>query len=158
MEDTGFKLGQLLAAADAVHIGYCADLRGGDVPPALLGNSVFATAGHHPLRALEVLQTRWKPYGAWARRGDQVREKAKRLQGTKDEHLGRYMRRGLSQAWRAGELCAELEKRLSDILVDERFRAELLLGYVAGLQPEPKSGLTVEESQAPRDGDEGNEQ
>lgn len=135
MEDAGFKLGQLLAAADAVHIGYCADLRGGDVPPTLLGNSVFATAGHHPLRALEVLQTRWKPYGAWARRADQVREKARRLQGSKGENLARHMRRGLSQAWQAGPLCAELQKHLPDVLVDERFRAELLLGYIAGVKP-----------------------
>lgn len=158
MDDAGFKLGQLLAAADAVHIGYCADLRGGAVPPTLLGNAVFATAGRHPFRALEVLQTRWKPYAAWARRGDQVREKAKRLQGTKDEHLARQMRRGLSQAWRAGELCADLKKRLPDIPVDERFRAELLLGYIAGLRPEPKSGSTVEESQAPKDADQGDEE
>ena len=157
MEDAGFKLGQLLAAADAVHIGYCADLRGGDVPPTLLGNSVFATAGRHPLRALEVLQTRWKPYGAWARRGDQVREKAKRLHGTEDENLARHMRRGLSQAWRAGELCAELQARLPDVQVNERFRAELLLGYVAGLRPEARSGSKTEESQEPTHAEEGDE-
>jgi hypothetical protein len=45
MSDAAFRLGQLLAAADTVHIGYCADLRGGDVPPTLLGNSVLSIAG-----------------------------------------------------------------------------------------------------------------
>ena len=31
-EDLAFRLGQFLAAADVIHVGYCADLRGGDVP------------------------------------------------------------------------------------------------------------------------------
>jgi hypothetical protein len=135
MSDTAFRLGQLLSAADAVHIGYCADLRGGNVPPTLLGNAVFAIAGRDPVRALDVLQGRWKPYGAWARRADQVNEKAtEKLKRNKDDQLAWNMRRGLSQARLAGPLCAELQAALRETPVDIRFRAELLLGYVAGLE------------------------
>lgn len=145
MDDAGFKLGQLLAAADAVHIGYCADMRGGDVPPTLLGNSVFATAGRHPVRALDILCGRWKPYGAWARRGDRIAAKAemlRNLKDKKDKDLGAHMMRGLSQASWAGDLCSELKGRLDDVSVDERFRAELLLGYVAGIKPrQRKAGI-----------------
>lgn len=144
MDDTGFKLGQLLAAADAVHMGYCADVRGGDIPPTLIGNSVFALAGRDPVRALDVLQTRWKPYGAWARRADQARERAAKA---KSENLTWTIRRGLSQARLAGQLCEELRPLLARMreenrAPDEAFRAELLLGYVAGLKPEPKTADT----------------
>jgi hypothetical protein len=135
MSDTAFRLGQLLSAADAVHIGYCADLRGGDAPPTLLGNAVFAIAGRDPIRALNVLQGRWKPYGAWARRADQVNRRAEeKLQKNKNDQLAWNMRRGLSQARLAGPLCADLQTALRDTPVDNRFRAELLLGYVAGLE------------------------
>jgi len=135
MSDTAFKLGQLLSAADAVHIGYCADLRGGDVPPTLLGNAVFGIAGRDPIRALDVLQGRWKPYGAWARRSDHVtKEATERLRKNGNDPLAWNMRRGLSQARLAGQLCAGLRASLQDIHVDDQFRAELLLGYVAGVE------------------------
>ncbi|MBV8141060.1 MAG: hypothetical protein JOZ60_03345 [Verrucomicrobia bacterium] len=66
VQDTAFKLGQLLAVADTVHVGYCMDMRNGSVPPTLLGNSVFTMAQKDPARALALLSRRWKPYGAWA--------------------------------------------------------------------------------------------
>ena len=75
MSGAAFRLGQLLAAADVVHIGYCTDVRGGDVPPTLIGNSVFAIAGTNPERALSMLQGRWKPYDAWAKRTARLEEK-----------------------------------------------------------------------------------
>lgn len=140
MDDTGFKLGQLLSAADAVHMGYCADVRGGDVPPTLVGNSVFAIAGRNPERALSVLQTRWKPYHAWATRAGRVRTATP----DKGDAGGWAMLRAVSQARNAAGLCAELQPVLAQMKVDGRtpddmFRAELLLGYLAGLKPEPKS-------------------
>jgi hypothetical protein len=155
MSGTAFRLGQLLSAADAVHIGYCADLRGGDVPPTLLGNAVFAIAGRDPIRALDVLQGRWKPYGAWARRADHVNRKAEeKLQKNKADQLAWNMRRGLSQARLAGPLCAELQAALRDTPLDNRFRAELLLGYVAGLERTSKPGDDEPTASADNAGDE----
>lgn len=139
MDDAGFKLGQLLSAADAVHMGYCADVRSGDMPPTLVGNSVFAIAGRNPERALGVLQTRWKPYHAWATRAGRARS------GTPDkgDARGWAVLRAVSQARHAAELCAELHPVLAQMTVggsapDDAFRAELLLGYLAGLKPKLK--------------------
>ena len=134
MSEVAFKLGQLLAVADAVHVGYCADMRGGDVPPTLLGNAVLATAQSDPTKALAVLSRRWKPYAAWAKR-PVVHTEADRLRAssdTKEQNRGWAMVTAVSQARRADELCRELHGRLPQH-VDDAFRAELLLGYVAGL-------------------------
>ena len=150
MDDTGFKLGQFLAAVDAVHMGYCADVRGGQIPPALIGNAVFTTAGRDPIRALDVLAARWKPYAAWAGRPNAVWV---RKSDGKDGGLDWAIRRGLSQARLASELCADLQQRSEAMREppDERFRAELLLGYVAGTKPEPKaqpaSPVTIDQSE-----------
>jgi hypothetical protein len=137
MSDVAFKLGQLLAVADAVHVGYCTDMRGGDVPPTLLGNSVLATAQSNPTKALAVLSRRWKPYAAWAKR-PAVPAEAGRLTKSRDkkeQKRGWAMVIAVSQARRADELCRTLHGRLPRHAndVDDAFRAELLLGYVAGL-------------------------
>lgn len=135
MKDGAFRLGQLLAMADAVHVGYCMDVRGGVVPPTLLGNSVLATAQTDPQRALAVLCRRWKPYWGWRTRADG--EEAQRLTQSEDAKgraKGWAIRTALSQAKRFKPFAAELAHVLptaSDI--DDAFRAELLLGYVAGL-------------------------
>jgi hypothetical protein len=140
MDDAGFKLGQLLSAADAVHMGYCAGMRGGDVPLTLVGNSVFAIAGRNPERALGVLQTRWKPYHAWATRVGQMRSSTP----DKGNARGWAILRAVSQVRGAATLCAELQPVLAQMKMDglapgDAFRAELLLGYLAGLKPKPKS-------------------
>jgi len=135
MTDAAFKLGQLLAVADAVHVGYCADLRSGDVPPVLLGNSVLSMAQSKPNKALAVLCGRWKPYGAWAKRGDAVRRKAEELEKRGEGSRARAMRTAVSQARRVSVLCSDLSEALPDTPASgeaDAFRAELLLGYLAG--------------------------
>jgi hypothetical protein len=147
MRETAYKLGQLLAAADAVHIGYCAQMRGGDVPPTLLGNAVFSIAGRDPVRALDILQGRWKPYGAWARRTNALKASA-----AKDEQLVWQIRRGISQARLAGPLCSEIKGELLGVRVDQIFRAELLLGYVAGLERDENSAAANKAENVDGDG------
>ena len=142
-EDVAFRLGQFLAAADLIHIGYCADLRGGDVPPSLLGNSVLSVAGSDPVRALAILQTRMKPYFGWARRADQIYTKATQLDRAGEKSRAIALRQGVSQARRADDLARTLAARLAAYTSKERkpddaFKAELLLGYVAGQEPLPK--------------------
>lgn len=136
MNGPAFKLGQLLATADVVHVGYCADQRGGDVPPVLLGNSVLTMAQSKPTRALSVLCGRWKPYGAWAKRVEAVQRKAAELQGKGESGRAISMRIALSQARRVSDLCNDLSGALPASLstsASDGFRAELLLGYLAGL-------------------------
>lgn len=133
MKDTAFKLGQLLAAADTIHVGYCADMRGGDVPPTLLGNAVLATAQSNPVKALSMLCARWKPYDGWAKgRGSQKAAQI-RSQENKGDH-GWAIINAVSQARRASELCRDLHNAGLQQSVDDIFRAELLLGYIAGLE------------------------
>ena len=146
MTDVAFKLGQFLAVADTVHVGYCMDVRKGDVPPTLLGNSILSTAQSDPSKALAVLSRRWAPYGAWAKR-PRVYEEAGRLiqSGNRgDQGRGWAIRKAISWGRRANELCQELHGQLPNKVNDE-FRAELLLGYVAGLPPLTKDARTAEE-------------
>lgn len=134
MNESAFKLGQLLAAADTVHVGYCADMRGGDVPPTLLGNSVLAVAQSNPVKALAMLCARWKPYGGWAKHVDLG--KADTLCNSKDKeenNRGWAMRRAVSQVRRTAEITRELHHAGLPPNVNDTFRAELLLGYLAGL-------------------------
>ena len=138
MEDTAFRLGQLLAVADTVHVGYCMDKRNGDVPPTLLGNAVFAMAQKNPTQALALLCRRWAPYAAWARQPD-VANKARTPIGTTDSKQTEHewaIRNGYFQALRAKGLTLSLHGHLPSE-TNDLFRAELLLGYVAGL---PRQG------------------
>jgi hypothetical protein len=134
MEATAFKLGQLLAVADVVHVGYCADRRSGDIPPVLLGNSVLAMAQANPVRALAVLGRRWKPYGAWTKQSASWAEAKVLTESTEPQKKARgwAIIRAQSQASRAAQLTRDLHDRLP-ATINDAFRAELLLGYIAGL-------------------------
>jgi hypothetical protein len=146
MEDVAFKLGQLLAIADAVHVGYCMDVRSGNVPPTLLGNSVLSTAQSDPTRALAMLSRRWPPYASWAKRPRVYEEAEVHRRGGNETEKRRAWSiiNAVSRARRASELCGELHGKLPR-KVDDKFRAELLLGYVAGLPPR-KNDQAVETS------------
>lgn len=136
MNETAFKLGQLLAAADVVHAGYCADVRGGAVPPSLLGNQVFAMAQSAPGKALAMLCRRWKPYAGWAKKVAREPNRAETLIESKqkgDQQRGCDIKKALRHAREMEPLAAELAPALEGCRVDDIFLAELLLGYIAGL-------------------------
>jgi hypothetical protein len=136
MNETAFKLGQLLAAADIVHAGYCADVRGGDVPPSLLGNQVFAMAQTSPNKALATLCRRWKPYDGWAKKAGRESNRAEALIASKEkeeQRRGWDIKKALRYAREMGPLAEELAPALVGCRVDDIFLAELLLGYIAGL-------------------------
>lgn len=153
MSDAAFRLGQLLSAADALHVGYCADLRGGAVPPTLVGNAVFSIALGDPTRALAVLAQRLKPYLGWAGSGrlSRIREKAEGLIRGGDPSRGYAMLNGASQARRADELSIELRALLAPYhdkgaTPDDAFKAELLLGYLAGLPKREKQNAPSDQT------------
>jgi hypothetical protein len=134
MLDTGFRLGQLLAVADAVHVGYCMDVRKGAIPPVLLGNSVVGMAAINPYKALELLLRRWPPYAAWAINTQHISEEAKKANGSQ-KGKAISLRTAMSQARRVKPIAAALVDQLRgfDGETNEIFKAELLLGYMAGL-------------------------
>lgn len=143
MWDAGFRLGQLLATADVVHVGYCMDVRKGSIPSALIGNALLGLASERPHAALQLLLKRWPPYAHWALSAKPV------PRGGKDEDRGKAIavNTALSHARRiapiAAALCAQLQPMGGK--TSEAFQAELLLGYMAGLPPREKNS----ESTAP---------
>jgi hypothetical protein len=153
MNEMAFKLGQLLAAADMVHVGYCADVRGGDVPPALLGNQVFAMAQSNPRKALAMLCSRWKPYAGWAQKAahdPKLSAKVTALIESKkksERDQAWDIKKALRCAREIGPLAEVLAPMLDGCRVDDSFRAELLLGYIAGLPKVKKEGMDVSNEQ-----------
>ena len=139
MNETAFRLGQLLSVADVVHAGYCADVRQGQVPPALLGNAVLTMAQASPAKALSALARRWKPYASWAKRANAL--EAAKLRGSakrEESDKGWKISQAIWQYRRAAEITIALHDQLPQ-MADDIFRAELLLGYVAGLPPMEKA-------------------
>lgn len=137
MNDFAFKLGQFLAAADKVHAGYCVDVRGGALPPSLLGNQVLTMAGTAPERALAALEARWRPYRAWANRPQTGTAKAKfsawRDSKNDDERwCGWAVKEALDSNRAMESLSTELHERGFTGAPGDVFRAELLLGYLSG--------------------------
>lgn len=150
MSDVAFRLGQLLWAVDRIHVGYCADMRGGATPPVLIGAAVFGVAGDDPARALAMLQQRIKPYLAWLGSGamSRIRDRAEGLEGRGEKSRAIAMRAALSLPQRARALIEGLSGELRSYatrqeVADDAFRAELLLGYLAGLKPEPKTSAAA---------------
>ena len=141
MNGAAFKLGQLLAAADVVHAGYCADVRGGQIPSSLLGNQVFSMAQTSPAKALAILCRRWKPYDGWVKKAARDVTRSGNLiasESKQEQQRGWDIRIALRHAREIGPLSSQLALALEDCRVNDIFRAELLLGYLAGL---PKAEL-----------------
>lgn len=140
MASTAFRLGQLLAGADTLHIGYCADMRGGNVPPRLAGNAVLTLAGNRPARALAILKDRLKPYLAWAKREEYLKHRARELRVEKPRDETQKKNNRLSWAITNGAISASRMKISIELFQseeldkpqDDMFKAELLLGYLAG--------------------------
>jgi hypothetical protein len=150
MSDMAFKLGQLLAAADIVHAGYCADVRGGAIPPSLLGNQVFTMAQAAPAKALATLCRRWKPYDGWAKKAARQPDRIGQMVASKkaeEQQRGWDIRRALRHAREMGPLADDLRSSLVGCEINDAFRAELLLGYIAG-PPKAQRGSAVDTNQA----------
>lgn len=122
MNDLAYKLGQLFAAADELHIGYCVDQRDGSVPPKLIGNQAYGMALIKPKTALENLSRRWKVYQAWASKKKVSVDSERRILSA--IYASRWMK----------SMAPEIQQKI-DLLNNKPtalFRAELLLGYLAG--------------------------
>jgi hypothetical protein len=161
MTDVGFRLGQLLAAVDVVHVGYCMDERRGQIPMTLIGNAVFGIAGSDPQRAFAILQERWRPYAAWAyprpelldkiargfagakplrdegqrllASGDVEEGRKKLRQADRESFPARAMQDALLQIDRIKTMMVQFSGEIDHVEVTDVFKAELLFGYMAGL-------------------------
>ena len=70
MSGTAFLVGRLLSLADTLHREYCKHVRGGDIPPQLIGNGLMPAAADNPKDAVDRLRERMMTYKAWADKGD----------------------------------------------------------------------------------------
>jgi len=128
MKTPAFWVGRMLSLADQLHLQYCYQVRKGDVPPQLVGNSLMSTALNTPEHAISILAERVKPYYAWAQT----------VQTGENVGLAKYL---LSQLSKVSTSLMELEipKKTND-----SDRATMLLGY-----------LSRSEKEAPTDNNDG---
>lgn len=127
MDNLPYLYGQLLKAADELHVLYCKVVRKGEIPPQLAGGGLFLAAAEAPLRTLNVLSRRIAPYYQWAI--------SYRLQGIQIEG---------QESWRAGwlyRLCEDISGKIKQnwtmqTRFNEEEKAQMFIGYLAAF---PKS-------------------
>lgn len=120
MNSFPFQYGQLLKAADELHILYCRIVRNGDLPVQLVGSSLYRAATEAPVRTLDLLQQRIAPYTVWAKT---------------------YRMKSETESGLAGWLCSVIEKianQLSkewtdNIHLNDADKAQMFLGYLGSL-------------------------
>ncbi len=122
MKERDFVLGQFLQFADRLHLFYCEGVRGGQVPPQLIGNAHINMAMQSPRRALDVLAERMPIYLAYMKRTG-YEGKTKTL--SKEARIARWLERCI------GELSRSLNELGFEGNATEVGKAELLLGYLA---------------------------
>ncbi len=131
MEDFAFQLGQLCSAMDELHIGYCMSERKGGIPNVLLGNQVYGMALNDPIKAMSFMASRRRPYDTWAKRMWFKQDKQK------DKAISNAL---FAQKWmkeQAEKLNLHLQEARS--LATDSYKAELMLGYLAGRPFENKN-------------------
>jgi hypothetical protein len=130
MEDAAFLVGQLLKISDELHAMYCEVARNGDIPPQLVGNSVFVTSSETPVKALAILCQRMAPYISWAKQYRTKNEEKSRLVGW---YLGMYepIAASLSSLLKSNTQFGEFEK------------AQVFLGYIADISMRKKTDLEL---------------
>ena len=141
MNDFAYQVGQLCSAMDELHIGYCVGMRGGQVPNTLIGNLTYSMALQNPTKALAVLASRIKPYEAWVKN-------PKTMSPTDNKPVDKAVIAGFfAHKWLASQ-SEDINKHFiaNDIEVNDTYKAELMLGYLAG-RPFENTNSNTKESQ-----------
>lgn len=114
MKSAAYLVGRLLSFADQLHHHYCQHVRGGSIPPQLMGNALMSTALEEPEKALALYANRILPYQAWAKTvsGDAA-------------GLAHYFLTELGKTC-SEESLSEAPKRCTDT-----DKAQMLIGYLA---------------------------
>jgi hypothetical protein len=127
MNEPAFLLGRMLAFADVLHVQYCQVVRGGSIPPQLLGNQHFAMMADRPARAFALLGDRLKIYQAWAMTA-QIRND---LPEERREAVNKGVRLGKWALKQMGPVADQLHGNLPEHPFDDEGKAEMLLGYLS---------------------------
>ena len=129
MENAPYLIGRFLNLADGLHVVWCKNVRDNQIPPQLLGSSLFASFQMNPVQAFGSASLRLKPYLDWAKTNQ-----------TQDAALSRWF---LGEFGRASSAikAAGIPLRLSDT-----DKAEMLLGYLASNEKQVESKISQPES------------
>lgn len=133
MNEYPYLLGQILKVSDSLHELYCYEVRDGQIPPQLVGSSMYVAASELPAQTLAQLASRMIPYITWAKANREACIK-KKLKNRQDEDMEYF---GPS----AGYLLYAYERiadALFPVLKDkQRFndfeKAQMFIGYLAAL-------------------------
>lgn len=123
MNETAFLLGRMLGLSDILHAQYCRVVRGGDLPPQLLGNQHYAMAAERPARALAVLGRRLWVYQGWAESARVDRQATPELQSA--------VKAAKWAVNQMGDVSPQVHGRLPEQGFDDSGKAEMLLGYLS---------------------------
>lgn len=137
MEKLPYLYGQLLKVSDELHLLYCKVVRKESYPTQFAGSAVYQAAIETPVRTLNMLGQRMRPYIVWAR----------------TYAVGKNVESG-KESWRAKWLLSlyeSLAEKLSEkLLEDTRFsdfdKAQFFLGYLAEF-PKTEKKTDVNEEQ-----------
>lgn len=129
MENMAFLIGQLLKISDELHALYCQVVRSGNIPPQLVGSSLFVAASENPTQTLAQLSTRMNPYITWAK---QYRTKNITDMGKESWRAGWYL--GLYE-----DVANKLYLALADSTrFDDLGKARFFLGYLSSFPKKEK--------------------
>lgn len=136
MENLPYLYGQLLKAADELHALYCTVVRNGDIPPQLVGSSLFQSAAEAPTRTMQMLSQRLMPYYSWA--------KSYRLKNVNAPG---------KESWRAGwlySICEKIAGKLQEnwtaqTRLSDAEKAQLFIGYLAAFPKREQPEQIIEE-------------
>lgn len=139
MNDFAFQLGQFCSAMDELHIGYCKNVRGGKIPNTLIGNLTYSMALQSPVKALAVLASRIKPYETWAKKAFENKSWVIKKDGKPVED--KAVKGGVyANKWLSGQSeCLFQNFSENTQVVTDSYKAELMLGYLAGRPFEQKN-------------------
>ena len=143
MNEYPYLFGQLLKAADGLHELYCMTERKGQLPPQLVGSSMYLAAMEFPSRTLAQLAQRLLPYLGWAKTH---KDKCFSIKTKNGELVNSPPAVYYLSVFHniAGKLANALtnQTRFSDTE-----KAQLLIGYLASFPKKEKSSIAADQTE-----------
>lgn len=143
MNEYPYLFGQLLKAADGLHELYCMTERKGQLPPQLVGSSMYQAAMEFPSRTLAQLAQRLLPYLGWAKthKDDCFSITTKNGELVNSPPAGYYL-----------SVLHDIAGKLANALTNQtRFsdteKAQLLIGYLASFPKKEKSSIAADQTE-----------
>jgi len=108
----------------------CKSERKGDIPSTLIGNQVYGMALQNPVKAMDFMASRIRPYDSWVKR-----MMAKNTR-SEDKAITAAI---FAQIWMSKQAKTLNEFLSSTLTKSDTYKAELMLGYLAGRPFEQKN-------------------